>query len=93
MLSVPRDVDDNSATRSPSLSFSASAMDRAPIRLEQKLSRSNVFASLWLTARIVRVIGEIGRVSGGDIATYNQFADPQAADPRSYISVGVSFGW
>ena len=64
-----------------------------PIFLTQKLSRSNAFASAWIDARILRIVGELGRVSGGDIATYNQFSGTQPADPRSYGSVGLSFGW
>jgi len=64
-----------------------------PITLGQKLSRSNVFGSLWITSQVVRIVGEIGRVSGGDIATFNQFSGPQAADARTYGSVGISFGF
>jgi hypothetical protein len=64
-----------------------------PIFLTQKLSRPNVFVSAWIDARILRIVGEVGRVSGGDIATYNAFSGAQPADARSYGSVGLSFGW
>lgn len=64
-----------------------------PILLQQKLSRSNMFASAWINARILRIVGELGRVSGGDIASYNQFSGPQPGAARSYGSVGLSFGW
>ena len=64
-----------------------------PIFLTQKITRSNVFASAWIKVLVVRIVGELGRVSGGDIATYNAFSGTQAADPRSYGSVGLSFGW
>jgi len=63
-----------------------------PIALEQKLSRNNIFATVWVTSQVLRIVGEIGRVSGGDIATYNQFTGVQPADARAYASVGVSFG-
>jgi hypothetical protein len=64
-----------------------------PIFLTQKLTRSNIFASAWINVLVVRIVGELGRVSGGDIATYNQFSGTQPADPRSYGSIGLSFGW
>jgi hypothetical protein len=64
-----------------------------PIALTQKLTRSNVFGSLWFTSHIIRIVGEIGRVSGGDAATFNQFSGTQPTDARTYVSAGVSFGW
>ena len=64
-----------------------------PIALSQYITRSNVFGSVWLNAMVFRIVGEIGRVSGGEIPTYNQFNGPQAADARTYASVGVNFGF
>jgi len=64
-----------------------------PVFLTQKMTRSNAFASAWMNILVVRLVGEIGRVSGGDAATYNQFSGTQPGDTRSYGSVGLSFGW
>jgi hypothetical protein len=63
-----------------------------PIKLSQDLTRTNVFGTVWLNARVLRIVGELGRVSGGTITTYNQFEDPQPGDARTYYSVGLSFG-
>ncbi len=63
-----------------------------PIALEQKLTRNNVFGTVWLNAKILRIVGELGRVSSGTIATYNQFDGVQPADARTYASIGLSFG-
>lgn len=63
-----------------------------PIALSQKLSRNNVFGTVWLKSHVFRLVGEIGMVSGGDIVTYNQFTGVQPADSRTYASVGISFG-
>ena len=63
-----------------------------PILLQQKLKRNNVFGSLWFTSQVLRIVAEIGRVSGGTIVTHNQFDGAQPADSRTYASVGVSFG-
>jgi hypothetical protein len=40
---------------------------------------------------VLQLVGEIGRVSGGDIATYNKFEGVQAADARTYYSLGLTF--
>ena len=64
-----------------------------PITLTQKLSRSNVFASVWIGSRFMRWVGEVGQTSGGEIFTYNDFSGPKAAASRTYGSVGVSFGF
>jgi hypothetical protein len=64
-----------------------------PIPLQQKLSRYNSFASLWINMIAVRIVGEIGRVSGGDISTFNKFSGTKATDGRTYGSVGVSLGF
>lgn len=63
-----------------------------PIDLSQKLSRNNFFGTVWITSSVLRIVGELGRVSGGKIVTYNQFTGVQPADARSYASVGLSFG-
>jgi hypothetical protein len=63
-----------------------------PIDLSQDLTRTNVFGTVWINAKVMRIVGELGRVSGGTITTVNQFNDPQPADARTYYSVGLSFG-
>ncbi|HVF40825.1 MAG TPA: hypothetical protein VM939_13075 [Gemmatimonadaceae bacterium] len=63
-----------------------------PVLLDQKLTRNNVFGSVWITSQVLRIVAEIGRVSGGTIVTYNQFDGVQPADARTYGSVGISFG-
>ena len=63
-----------------------------PIKLGQDLTRTNIFGSVWLNARLMKIVGEVGRVSGGDIVTYNQFDGVQPADARTYYSIGLSFG-
>ena len=63
-----------------------------PIDLSQEISRNNFFGTVWVSSQVLRLVGEIGRVSGGKIVTYNQFTGVQPADARTYVSVGVSFG-
>ena len=64
-----------------------------PIALQQKLTRTNYFGSVWINAQVLRIVGELGLASGGEFLTYNQFSGSQADDDRPYFSVGVSLGW
>lgn len=64
-----------------------------PIDLSQKLTRTNMFGSVWINSQVLRIVGEIGRVSGGNIVTYNSFPpDAQPDMDRTYVSLGFSFG-
>lgn len=63
-----------------------------PIALTQKLGRNNFFGSVWIKSPVMRIVGELGVVSGGKIVTYNAFTGVQPADSRTYASVGLSFG-
>ncbi|MGK2963111.1 MAG: hypothetical protein ACSLFK_13365 [Gemmatimonadaceae bacterium] len=64
-----------------------------PIDLSQKLTRTNMFGSVWINSQVLRIVGEIGRVSGGNIETYNSFPpDAQPDMNRTYVSLGFSFG-
>ncbi len=58
--------------------------------VEQELTRTNFFGGLSLNFPFVRVAGEIGRTSGGDLpATFNTFGDRRADDAYTYASLGV----
>jgi hypothetical protein len=63
-----------------------------PIQLGQDVTRTNFFGTVWLNAKVMKIVGEIGRTSGGEIGTYNQFEGAQPADARTYASIGLSFG-
>ncbi len=63
------------------------------ISARQDLTRQNIFASLALNLPALRVVGEVGRASGGTIATYNTFAGHRADDARNYASLGLRVNW
>lgn len=69
------------------------ALRLEPVGLEQRLTRTNVFANLALNAAPLRLVGEIGRAWGGTIDTYNSFGDVRADDARLYGSVGLRVGF
>ena len=63
------------------------------IAARQDLTRNNIFASIALNLPALRVIGEVGRASGGSLKTYNSFAGHRADDARSYASLGLRVNW
>lgn len=65
----------------------------AVISARQQLTRTNVFANLSLNLAVVRLVGEVGRASGGTVRTYNTFGDAAGADARTYASVGLRVAW
>lgn len=64
-----------------------------PVSLEQSLTRTNMFANLSVNLLLLKLTGEIGQVSGGEISTFNTFNGKQAADSRIYGSIGARFGF
>jgi hypothetical protein len=67
-----------------------------PVRLEQNLTRSNMFADVSLNFPILKIIGEVGRVSGGSIPEgrmFNNFGDVEPTKARTYGSVGIRIGF
>jgi hypothetical protein len=59
--------------------------------LESKVTRTNYFADLSMNLLVMKIVGTVGMVSGGDIKTYNSYDTP-ADKSRLYGSVGVRFG-
>ncbi len=52
------------------------------------VDRTTMYGSLGINLWLIKVVGEVGQVSGGSIPTFNDFATP-ADDKRMYGTVGV----
>jgi hypothetical protein len=63
----------------------------APIALHISPKRTNYFADLSFNLLLAHFVAEIGRVSGGDVSTFNTFST-SASDSRTYGSLGVRIG-
>jgi hypothetical protein len=72
---------------------SVTTVQAGPIAAVQELTRDNFFGSLSLNLPLVSLVGEIGRTSGGRIATYNSFGGDRADDAMTYGSVALRFRW
>jgi hypothetical protein len=65
-----------------------------PVTMSQDVTRSNMFADLSVNLMLLKIVGEIGRVSGGDFpAITNSFSSGNIDDSRVYGSIGLRFGW
>lgn len=62
-----------------------------PFALSIRPKRTTAFADLSLNLLVLNLFGEVGRVTGGDVTTYNTF-DPAADAARWYGSIGVRIG-
>jgi hypothetical protein len=64
----------------------------AVVPLEQKLTRTNYFLDVSLNLPVIKFIGEVGRVTGGTVDTFNEFQTGRADKARTYGSVGIRIG-
>lgn len=64
----------------------------SPIQLHISPTRTNVFADVSFNFLLAHFVAEIGRVSGGDVSTFNTF-DTDASAARTYGSLGIRFGF
>ncbi len=85
------DIRASVAPRPPFTTTRFTAAPTSPI--SQKITRTNVFADLTVNLLILKLTGEIGQVSGGQISTFNTFEGKQPADSRVYGSIGARFGF
>ena len=63
-----------------------------PVAVTQKMTRTNYFGEVAMNILLVKLVGSVGMVSGGDVPTYNQF-DTAADASRLYGSVGLRIGF
>ena len=68
------------------------ATPASPIPVDTKPVRNSAFADLSLDLPLLKIQGEVGRVWGGDVATWNTF-DPAANSARYYGAVGLRLGF
>jgi hypothetical protein len=65
-----------------------------PVLMSQSVTRNNIFADLSINMTVVKLVGEIGQVSGGTFAApTNTFSSGSQDDSRLYASIGLRFGW
>lgn len=63
-----------------------------PVTIKQKVTRTNYFADVAMNILLVKLVGTIGMVSGGDVPTFSRF-ETDADASRLYGSVGLRIGF
>jgi energy-converting hydrogenase Eha subunit A len=61
-------------------------------QLSQDMTRSTMFADATLNLFLLKLVAEVGQVSGGTVNTFNTF-DPKADASRKYVSAGIRLGF
>ncbi len=61
--------------------------------LGQSVDRLIVFAVLSLNLPLMKVVLEVGQVSGGTLATFNTFGGTRADDALQFASLGLRLRW
>jgi hypothetical protein len=70
----------------------------APLRstmsaaIDESMTRTNYFADVAMNLLVLKLVGEVGMVSGGKVDTFNQFSTKADAS-RLYGSVGIRVGF
>jgi len=64
----------------------------SPIALHISPTRTNIFADVSFNLLLAHFVAEIGRVSGGNVRTFNTF-DTGASAARTYGSLGIRLGF
>ena len=90
-----KDSYDQAATFSGTAVSTAGTSNFGPFNLTNSMTRSTMFANASINLLLLKIVGEVGQVSGGDLATapFNTFSSGKADDTRLYGSVGVRFSW
>jgi hypothetical protein len=63
-----------------------------PVVIKENMTRTNYFADVAMNLLLLKIVGEVGMVSGGSAPTYNTF-DKSADASRMYGSVGIRLGF
>jgi hypothetical protein len=90
-----QDSYDQSATFSGTATVLTNTTNFPQFTLAQKMTRSNVFANASINLLLLKLVAEVGQVSGGELeqAPFNTFSGGAANDSRTYGSVGLRFSW
>ena len=79
---------------SASANATISGQTSSTISVAQDMTRSNMFADLSFNFPVLKIVGEIGQVSGGTApTTINTFPAKGIVDSRLYASVGIRLSW
>jgi hypothetical protein len=90
-----QDSYDESATFSGNATVLTQTTNFSPFSVSSKMTRSNMFANASINLLLLKLVAEIGQVSGGEASPtpFNTFSGGAVDDSRTYGSVGLRFSW
>ena len=92
-LGAGQDRYETSADVQVSVNRAGQRITSSVVQAEQIMTRRNVFANLSLNLSVLRLVGEVGRVTGGKVSTYNAFGGHDANGALDYASFGLRVNW
>jgi hypothetical protein len=94
-VGIGQDRYKESATVQGTTSATIPAQTSDPITLSQDLTRTNMFLDLSLNLPLLKIVGEVGQVSGGKIerTAMNEFTGGSPTQSRLYGSLGLGVGF
>jgi hypothetical protein len=66
--------------------------NNTPFHVASDVTRKNLFVDAYVNLLLLKIVGEVGMVSGGEINTYNTF-DKAPNSSRAYGAVGLRVGF
>ncbi len=91
LFGIAAGVGQDTYKASTSVTATQNSVAVGPVALDSKVTRTNYFGEVSMNLMLLKIVGSIGMVSGGDITTYNTYDTP-ADKSRMYGSVGVRIG-
>ncbi|MBV6521451.1 MAG: hypothetical protein MNPFHGCM_01589 [Gemmatimonadaceae bacterium] len=92
-IGAGKDRFDASATIDVNVNRAGHSYQRGDVLVAQSMRRQTVFADLALNLSALRIVAEVGQVSGGSVVTYNTFDGKRADDSLQFGSLGVRVRW
>jgi hypothetical protein len=75
--------------------LSATPATFGPVAANNSMTRTTYFGNASINLLLLKIVGEIGQVSGGEVSPtpFNTFSSGKPDDSRVYGSVGLRFSW
>lgn len=88
MFGIAAGVGQDRYSESAQVQATSALISSPVVSFDEKLSRTNYFLDLSFNLPVFKLIGEVGRVTGGTVETYNEFTTGRADKSRTYGSLG-----
>ena len=92
MFGLAAGIGQDRYSESAQVRATSGAIASSVVSFDEKLNRTNYFLDLSLNLPILKLIGEVGQVTGGTVETYNEFTTGSVDKSRLYGALGFRIG-